>query len=152
MLRIVQAVSADLPELLKLQYEAYQSEALLYNDFAIQPLTQTLDELEKEFERMTFYKALKNGHIVGSVRVLEESGTLHIGKLIVNPRNQNQGIGKQIMNDLEERYRDASRLELFTGHKSVRNLHFYGKLGYTPFRETIIHDDLTLIYMRKIRG
>lgn len=43
---------ADLKEILELQYRAYRSEAEIYNDYTIQPLVQTMDELELELENL----------------------------------------------------------------------------------------------------
>ncbi|WP_202113458.1 hypothetical protein [Paenibacillus sp. MMS18-CY102] len=43
------AERADLPHILKLQYEAYQSEAEIYQ-VMIPPLKQSLSELEQEFD------------------------------------------------------------------------------------------------------
>jgi len=40
-----------LAEILSLQKLAYQSEAKLLNDYTIQPLTQTLIELQNEFNK-----------------------------------------------------------------------------------------------------
>ena len=39
----------DLKEILELQYLAYQSEAMLNNNFSIPPLLQTLEEVRKEY-------------------------------------------------------------------------------------------------------
>jgi len=48
---ITRANKADFPEILRLQYAAYQSEAEIYDDYTIQPLTQTLGyEIFKEEE------------------------------------------------------------------------------------------------------
>ncbi len=37
-------------EILELQRTAYQIEARIYNDFSIQPLRQTLEELKEEYQ------------------------------------------------------------------------------------------------------
>lgn len=47
-IEIIKARIEDLPEVLKLQKLCYKENALRYNDFKIPPLTQTLDELEKD--------------------------------------------------------------------------------------------------------
>ena len=63
----------DLPAILNLQYRAYQSEAVLLQNFSIPPLKQTLADLEVEFERGIVLKAEEFGKIIGSVRA-EASG------------------------------------------------------------------------------
>ena len=44
---IAKAKLNDFAAILKLQYIAYESEAIRYNDFNIPPLTQTLEQLIK---------------------------------------------------------------------------------------------------------
>lgn len=55
---IERATGADARDILALQRLAYQSKAALYDDFGIPPLTQTLDELESEFDNHLFLKAV----------------------------------------------------------------------------------------------
>jgi len=62
------AGSGDAGDILALQKVAYQSEATLYQDWTIPPLTQTLLEIEAEFETRIFLKAILEEGIVGSVR------------------------------------------------------------------------------------
>jgi hypothetical protein len=54
----------DAREILALQKVAYQSEARLYDDWTIPPLTQTESQIEAEFESKVFLKAVSNGRIV----------------------------------------------------------------------------------------
>ncbi|WP_082790098.1 hypothetical protein [Paenibacillus sp. GM2] len=64
---IAKAERSDLPSILKLQYEAYQSEAEIYGEM-IPPLKQTIGELEEEFDEGIILKAVVHEEIVGSVR------------------------------------------------------------------------------------
>ena len=64
---IEQATVEDANEILNLQKLAYKSEAEIYNDFTIQPLRQTLEEIEAEFKNQTFLKVSVKRKIVGSV-------------------------------------------------------------------------------------
>ena len=50
------ATVEDAVEILDLQKIAYVSEAEIYNDYAIQPLTQTIEEIIEEFNKRTFLK------------------------------------------------------------------------------------------------
>lgn len=140
---------ADLNAILQLQYEAYQSEAELYQDYSIQPLTQTMEELEQEFAAGILLKAEQDGRIVGSVRGRIQDGVLSIGKLIVAPSHQNQGIGTRLMHAIECWDAKIHRCELFTGHKSVKNLALYERLGYSRLKENQINDKLTLVHLAK---
>ncbi|WP_422660569.1 GNAT family N-acetyltransferase [Paenibacillus sp. EC2-1] len=141
--------NSDLKEILELQYRAYRSEAEIYNDYTIQPLVQTMDELEFEHENLVILKATENNKIIGSVRVSEENDVYKIGKLIVDPSVQNQGVGTKLMQYVEQYFNHVQRFELFTGHRSERNLYLYKKLGYRPFKQEEITKDLILISMYK---
>ncbi len=139
----------DAEEILRLQKLAYRSEAEIYDDPFIQPLTQSIEEVREEFGSHSFLKAEIEGRIVGSVRARDESGTCFVGKLIVHPDFQGRGIGKALMNEMEDFFHNASRFELFTGHKSERNLRLYEPLGYERFGEEQANDTLTMVFMRK---
>jgi predicted N-acetyltransferase YhbS len=119
MLIIEKAREADVPEILLLQREAYQSEAEIYNDYSIQPLTQTLEQAKQEFQNNMVLKAVLDGKIIGSVRAYEKDNTAYIGKLIVSPAHQNKGIGKQLLQAIENEFQ-GKRFELFTGSKSEK--------------------------------
>jgi ribosomal protein S18 acetylase RimI-like enzyme len=139
----------DAQEILDLQKVAYWSEAELYNDFTIPPLLQTLDQMRDEFASRLVLKVSDEGKIVGSVRGYLDGRTCHIGRLIVHPGLQNRGIGTRLMVDIEERFPEADRYELFTGHLSERNLRLYRRLGYEIIAEKAVTDTLTLVFMEK---
>jgi ribosomal protein S18 acetylase RimI-like enzyme len=139
----------DLESILALQKSAYRSEAMLYDDFSIQPLTQTLDELQDEFVTHTFLIALIGKKIVGTVRAVQKGPTCFIGKLAVNPDFQDQGIGSKLMAEIESLFPNAERFELFTGHKSTKSIYLYEKLGYVIFDTKFLHAGLTLLLMEK---
>jgi ribosomal protein S18 acetylase RimI-like enzyme len=67
----------------------------------------------------------------------------------VHPDFQSQGLGTRLMNEIESRFPKASRFWLMTGHKSVRNLHLYNKLGYKIFRKKQIVKPITFVYLEK---
>ena len=80
-------------QILKLQYLCYQTEAELYNDYAIPPLNQTLWSLLGEYDTHQVLVARLGDEVVGSVRGRLVDGTCHIGRLIVHPRIQGRGLG-----------------------------------------------------------
>jgi len=148
-LRIERARIEDAPVILALQNLAYQSEAEIYNDYSIQPLTQTLEDLIDEFKTHNVFKAIKGEHLVGSVRIKVNNGTCYVGKLIVHPDHQNQGIGSMLMAYVENQNNSIRRMELFTGHKSIRNILLYKKLGYKEFNRKRINADIVHVFMEK---
>ena len=147
---IERAASDDASEILALQKLAYQSEAAIYNDYTIPPLMQTLEEITADFQRQTFLKATMDGRIVGSVRAYTWEGTCYVGRLIVHPSVQNQGIGTRLLSEIERVFDQAKRFELFTGHRSERNLYLYQKLDYRSHRSETVSDALTIVYLEKL--
>lgn len=146
---IKQAKVEDAEEILNLQKLAYQSEAEIYNDYTIPPLTQSIGDIEAEFESQIFLKALVDKQLIGSVRAYMRHGTCFVGRLIVHPDFQNQGIGTSLMHEIERCFGHAKRFELFTGHLSKRNMYLYQKLGYREFDREIINKNLELVYLEK---
>lgn len=146
---IKEAEISDLREILELQYLAYQSEAKLFNDPDIPPLKQTLSDVEIEFREGIILKALdENNIILGSVRAYCDNKTLHIGKLMVHPKWQRQGIGTKLLLDIEKRFPEY-RYELFTSTKSEKNIALYKRLGYSIFNEKRVTEELSFVYFEK---
>ena len=149
-MQILKASIDDAEEILSLQKLAYHSEAELYNNYDISPLKQTISEIREQFKTQVFLKAVSEGEIIGSVRVYEKDGTCYVGKLIVHPNMQNQGIGMALMRKIES-YFQPKRFELFTGSKSKKNIYLYEKLGYSIFKkEQNECGGMEMVYMEKI--
>ncbi|MDD2706881.1 MAG: GNAT family N-acetyltransferase [Verrucomicrobiae bacterium] len=148
-MNITRADECDLERILEIQRAAYRSEAVLYDDFTIPPLRQTLDELRAEFRDKVILKAVVDQKLLGSVRVVLSGDVCLLGRLIVDPTAQGQGIGSVLLSAGETVFPDARSIELFTGSKSVQNINFYGKRGYVRIREEVVSPKLTLVYMRK---
>ncbi len=139
----------DLQDILDLQYLAYQSEARLFNNMDIPPLKQTLEDVQNEYKKGVFLKALdEKGKIIGSVRGYLEDGTVYIGKLVVHPQDQGKGIGTKLLLSIEREF-PGYRYELFTSTKSKRNIELYEKLGYKVFSEKDITEELRFVYLEK---
>ncbi|NGN65586.1 GNAT family N-acetyltransferase [Streptomyces sp. A7024] len=148
------AVDGDAEQILKLQYLCYQPEAALYDDYNLEPLTQTLDDLRAELRRGIALVARLGSEIVGAVRgEVDGDGTAKLAKLIVHPRMQGHGIGIRLMSGIEERLANgdgaASSYQLFTGHRSEANLRLYKRLGYTPVSTQRVNAKLSLITLEK---
>jgi ribosomal protein S18 acetylase RimI-like enzyme len=149
---ITHAEYTDLKEILALQKLSYKKEAIRYNDFEIQPLTQTMEEIREEFEISLFLKMiLADNQIIGSVRAKKSSDTVHIGKLIVHPDHQRKGYAKQLMKEVESQFAsdpEIERFELFTGDLSEDNIALYESIGYEVYhRES--RGRVSFVFMEK---
>lgn len=150
MYHIEKAEIIDLAEILTLQKLAYLSEAELNQDFAIPPLTETHEQIREAYDHGIILKAVedKSLRIIGAVRGRTKENTVYIGRLIVHPELQNQGIGKQLIRQMESSF-PGYRFELFTSLRSVKNLALYQKEGYLPFKKDRLTDKVELIYLEK---
>ena len=89
--------------------------------------------------------------MVGSVRGREVNGVCQVGRLIVHPDLQGQGVGTMLMRHVEAEFPRASLFELFTGTRSEGNLRLYERLGYVRSREKILSPSVTVAFLEKRR-
>lgn len=141
----------DLANILELQKLCYQENAKRYNDFNIQPLTQTLEELEKDFNEKDhlILKVEDNSNIIGSIRGFTKNKTCYIEKVIVHPDYQNKGVGTKLLSEIEKRFDRVEKYELYTGYKDEKNIYFYKKAGFNIFKEKTINKNLKFVFMEK---
>lgn len=150
-MEILRAESKDLQQLLTLQYMAYQYQAELNNDFSIPPLTETLEDVQRDCLSVIILKAVtEDGTIVGSVRGRIDGDTCHVGRLFVHPDYQGHGLGTRLLSAIEAAC-PKSRYELFTSNKSIDNIRMYERVGYITFKEIDTPADYKLVYMEKLR-
>jgi len=146
---IQNATIEDLPRILDLQKLCYQENAQRYNDFCIQPLQQTLKDLEREFKDHIFLKMEIDLQIIGSVRANQIQNECRIAKLMIHPQYQNRGYGTLLLKEIENHFKNAFKYKLFTGFKDQKNLYLYTKLGYKTYKEESLHDNFKMIFMQK---
>jgi ribosomal protein S18 acetylase RimI-like enzyme len=150
---ITRAVKEDLPVILDIQRKAFAEVAIIFNLKSMPQIEQTLETLNDEFINGTILKASILKSIVGSVRAYDDNDTCYISKLIVLPENQNQGIGKALMNAIENQFKNVvKRYELFTGVRDPRNLFLYDQLGYKSFKVEKYNNLISYVYMEKVRN
>ncbi|WP_329276833.1 GNAT family N-acetyltransferase [Streptomyces sp. NBC_00691] len=155
------ADAADAEHILKLQYLCYQSEAELYGDWSIEPLTQSLDGLRAELDEGHGLVARLGDEVVASVRArLDDDGTVRIAKLIVHPRMRRHGLGGRLLDGIERHFAGTAepaarpapspkRFQLFTGHRSEGNLRLYRRKGYAQVSTRELGPRLTLVTLEK---
>lgn len=150
---ILSADEKDAEQILKLQYLGYQSEAELYGDWAIEPLTQTLDSLRTELAEQHVLVARLGGELVGTVRGwADAAGIGHIGRLVVHPRMRRHGLGGRLLAAVEQHLlaeHGVTAFELFTGHRSLANLRLYTRHGYRESGVPEVNGRLRLVTLTK---
>jgi len=147
----------DAPEILEVQRLAYWSEGELYQDFALPPIVQTLEELRAEFHGFHVLVATTKGKVIGAVRGREQGDNCRITRLFVHPDWRRHGVGARLMAAIEASFPRTPRFELFTAWKSVANLRFYERLGYRRFEPNDRGTgprcgDVPEVWLEKVRG
>jgi ribosomal protein S18 acetylase RimI-like enzyme len=143
------AVPGDAKAILALQRLAYESEAELYNDWSLPPLTQTLESLQSEMPVSIVLKAVAAGQIIGSVRAKAVGAVGQIGRLVVHPDHQRQGLGSTLLERVEIELQGVSTYELFTGVKSEANIRLYQRHGYRIDRMQVLSPTVSIAFMQK---
>ena len=151
MLTIQRAEPDDAEEIIALQKLAYESEAKFYDDWGIPPLTQSLQSLLGEFDDHVVLKATEEQRMVGSVRAKLRAGTCSIGRLMVHPGFQGQGIGSCLLRAIEDCFPTASRFELFTGSRSEGNIRLYQRHGYAVSPTKSLSLNVEIVFLQKVR-
>lgn len=147
-IRIEPANVSEASQILEIQKIAFRYEAEIYGRDDLPPVRQTLESMVGDFGKYDFLKATYQKEIIGSVRALVKSNTCYIGRLVVLPKYHKRGIGSKLMDSLEQKYAGC-RFELFTGKKSLDNIRFYSKRGYTIYDEFSEADNIVLVKMEK---
>ncbi len=129
----------DAGEVLTLQRAAYVPEARRYRDPELPPLTQTLDELRAELARpdVIGLGVRDDGRLVASVRLRVDGPVAHLGRLVVAPDRQGQGLGTDLLAACERVLPpEVGELRLFTGSRSEETIRLYERVGYVRQYET----------------
>ena len=148
----LRAEASDAPEILALQKVAYQSEAEIYGDDSLPALQQTLDDLQNDLARMVFIKAVVNGKIIGAVRGYAEGQTAYLSRVVVHPYFQRRGIGRRLLDEIEQAFPDVTRFEAKTGHQSKRNLYQLTQRGFKEFKTEPFTPAITWVCLEKERS
>lgn len=94
----------DAGQVLTLQRAAFVTEALIYDDPAMGPLTQTLEALEFELHDNLGYVAEIRGRVVGAARAVTSDSLLLVGRIAVAPDQQ----GRESARSCSRRWKSAA--------------------------------------------
>ncbi|MFI6272883.1 GNAT family N-acetyltransferase [Micromonospora zamorensis] len=130
-LRLTIAQPDDLAELLVLQRCCWVQEALANDTLDLSPLRETLDELRESMSTWQLWCVRRHGRLVAAVRAQARGRGWLIGRLMVAPDQAGNGIGSWLLSYAEQQAPEATaHYELFTGHRSTRNIKMYERAGY----------------------
>jgi GNAT superfamily N-acetyltransferase len=148
--RFSPAAPADAGEILTLSRGAYISEAQLYADPFLPPLTETLEDIARVIAAEHVLKAVLGGRIVATGRARQDGDTLRLGRIAVAPDMQGRGLGTGLIAALESLAAPGTEaFALFTGAKSEPNLRLYMRLGYKETHRGPGWPGMELVYLEK---
>ncbi len=142
----------DAGEMLTLQRAAYVSEARIYQDPELPPLTEELDDLRADLASCVALKAVVGHRIIGAIRAHVKGRTLHIQRMAVAPDWQGRGVGSRLMTNIETQHEGGvvDVAALFTGHLSTMNLAMYWRRGYREQRREQLSPAVQLVHLIKV--
>jgi tRNA (guanine37-N1)-methyltransferase len=129
---ILPATAADAGELYTLQRACWLQELEANPGVVIPALAESLDDVVAGLEIHRTWTVRRAGRLVGSVRArLTSGGGWDVGRLMVAPDLQGQGLGRLLLEHAEAAApAQATTYVLFTGARSTANLRMYKKAGY----------------------
>ncbi len=144
-LTVIPATPADAAEVLVLQRCCWATEAIINDYLGIPALSEPLAEVQAWLPRAWVIR--DGARLIGAVRAHRDGDTWQIGRLMVAPDRQGQGIGRLLLAHAESQAPAGTvSFELFTGALSQRNLGLYRRAGY---QEVDRADGL--VFLRKLR-
>jgi tRNA (guanine37-N1)-methyltransferase len=122
---------ADAGELFTLQRACWLQEEQANPGVPIPALEESLDDVRAWIREGTVLVARSQGRLVGAVRAVLRDGVWHIGRLMVAPDLQGNGLGRLLLEAVElAAPPEATSYALFTGAGSKRNQKMYKRAGY----------------------
>lgn len=113
-------------EIVKLEDVLHLYQAVGWTNYTHQP-----EMLEQALSHsLVIYVALDGYAVVGLIRLVGDGfSSIFVQDLIVLPSYQRQGIGRSLMKEALEDYKDAYQVQLVT-EQTEKNVGFYRSLGF----------------------
>jgi tRNA (guanine37-N1)-methyltransferase len=125
------AVPADAGEILTLQRACWMQEQQANPEAWVPALHESLDDVRRWLPDWTVLTMRRAGRLVGGARARLDGDVWDIGRLMVAPDLQGQGLGRVLFEAIEAAApAAATSYALFTGAGSTENLRFYKRAGY----------------------
>jgi tRNA (guanine37-N1)-methyltransferase len=125
------AVPADAGELLTLQRACWIQEQQANPEAWVPALHESLDDLRRWLPEWTVLTLRRAGRLVAAARARREGEVWDVGRLMVAPDLQGQGLGRLMLEAVEAAAPDGvTAYSLFTGASSTDNHRFYRRAGY----------------------
>lgn len=123
----------DIESILDITKEAFKSYVKLAGIPTVTALTETAEDIKNDLENKIVLIALQDKTPVGCVRVeVFDDNTAYLSRFGVRTTNQNNGIGKSIMNLVDKIMieKGVKSISLHTGSKITSLVRFYYGRGF----------------------
>ena len=123
----------DIPCIMEIIAEAFSKYQTMSGAEHLDALYETAEDIKHDIDTKLVLVALSDGHPVGSVRVeIFPDNTAYLTRFAVKTDNQNNGIGKSIMNLVDKimRKEGVKTISLHTGSKVTALIRFYYGRGF----------------------
>ncbi len=128
------ATEAEIPQIAEITRDAFVRYAKnAHIPYEVEALHETYDDIRKDLEDKYVFVAFINGEPVGSVRIkINEDGTAYLSRFGVRSNNQNNGIGKTLMNVVDKVMieHNVKQLRLHTAASFIPLVRFYYGRGF----------------------
>lgn len=131
--QIRKAVSSDVPQIRKVTKNAFALYIKSAHLDTIPALTESEEEILQDLEKKVVLVAYIGDKIVGSLRLeLRDDNTAYLSRFGVEPDCQNLGIGKSLMNIVDNLMREhhIKQLQLHTASQIGPLIRFYYGRGF----------------------
>jgi ribosomal protein S18 acetylase RimI-like enzyme len=140
----------DLPRILEIQKRAFLADCAVLGDWTIEPVVQTLREVEDDFRSSAVLKAVgPAGELMGSIRARRGGEGVYLFKLSVDPALQGRGAARALIGAAEAALPSGRYwLKTRSGNEPASSL--YLKLGYSKYKEEEATPALSFTFFEKL--
>lgn len=132
--QVRRATYEDIDDILKITKEAFSEYEKLAGVTGLPAMSETYNDVKEDIESKVVLIAIQDGMPVGSVRVAvdDKNKIAYLSRFAVKVNNQNNGIGKSIMNLVDRimKKRGVKSISLHTGSKITSLIRFYYGRGF----------------------
>lgn len=126
------ANGGDVGDVLDITKQAFEKYREMTGASRLDALEETADDVRQDIENKLVLVAVSDGEPVGCVRVAVDGDTALLTRFAVKVTNQNNGIGKSMMNHVDRLMakNGVERLYLYTASKATPLIRFYYGRGF----------------------